>query len=425
MGLEKPMIDTNPEQASMLLNKEDAYKYSQCSSEKVWWKCPNCGEHLYKQISNVNRRGLCCNKCSDGISFPNRFMYNVLKELNVDFISEYIIEGKKYRYDFYIKKFNIIIEMQGRQHYDGWNSKRITKEEIIENDRNKKNFAIKSGISDYIEIDCCESIKDYILNSICESNLQKYFNFENINWEKCYKNSVKSFVKIVSELYNQGFDTYKIASKIGFSSSSVVKWLHIANDLNFCNWIPLKGFLNDERPIICLTTNTIYNSISDAANCNNDNIQNISSACQGKRKYSGVFNGKPMVWMYLDEYNNPNIENFNTNVNLNHRNGISVNQYNLEGVYINTYKSIKEAKEITGITTISMNCQKKHYSAGGFRWYYIDDLNQPDNTKIQGIPKFYGDELTPSKKALKAIKSKIIPNPNTTTSTSITQKEAS
>ena len=66
------MWDTNPQQASMLLNPEDGYKYSQCSAAKVPWKCPNCGHIKIQAISNVNYRGLSCPICSDGISIPNR-----------------------------------------------------------------------------------------------------------------------------------------------------------------------------------------------------------------------------------------------------------------------------------------------------------------------------------------------------------------
>ena len=386
------MWSTNPEQASLLLHKEDGYKYTQCSGQNVWWVCPCCGEHLYKKISNVYTKGLSCNKCSDGISFPNRFMYNLLKQMDINFYSESTIDGKNYRYDFYIPHINIIIEMQGKQHYDGWNSKRITKKQIQENDKLKREYAIHNGVSLYIEIDCKESNKNYIKNSIINSELNNYFNFNNIDWNKCCLDSVKSFVYISAEYYNKGMSTSDISVKLGFSSSTIVRWLKLANELNLCNWIPSTGFLEEEKPVIMLNELKIYQSVSEASRDIGQSVQNISDACYGNRKYCGIKNNEPLVWMFLEDYQNENIPKKSTDIYISHNNGIQINQYTLDGTFIKTYNSINEAKKLLGITTITNACSKRTYSAGYYRWYYVDDMNQPDKSKIIGKPRDYGKD---------------------------------
>lgn len=398
------MWSTNPDQASLLLYKEDGYKYTQCSGQNVWWVCPCCGEYLYKKISNVNKRGLSCNKCSDGISFPNRFMYNLLKQIDVNFYSEYIINGENYRYDFYIPSINMIIEMQGRQHYDGWNSRRITKEQIQENDKIKRKYAINNGISLYIEIDCKESNKNYIKNSILKSELINYFNLGNIDWNKCCLDSVKSFVYISAQCYNNGMSTSDISTKLGFCNSTIIRWLKLANELNLCNWVPSVGFLEEEKPVIMLNELKIYNSISEASKEIGQCVQNISDACHGKRSYCGIKNNEPLVWMFLEDYKNKNIQNKSIDVYMSHNNGIQINQYTLDGIFVKTYNSINEAKKLSGISNVMNACSKVIYSAGNYRWYYVDDINQPDKSKIIGKPRNYGKDKEYTPKAIKTKK---------------------
>lgn len=50
----------------------------------------------------------------------------------------------------------------------------------------------------------------------------------------------------------------------------------------------------------------------------------------------------------------------------------SVNQYTLDGIFIQTFKSIKEAEIITGCdhSRISACCNGKRKKTGGFKWTY-------------------------------------------------------
>ena len=64
----------------------------------------------------------------------------------------------------------------------------------------------------------------------------------------------------------------------------------------------------------------------------------------------------------------------------------AVNQYTKDGIFIGAYESLTAASLATSInsTAISNCCKKKKYfhTAGGFCWFYADDPDQPDKTKI-------------------------------------------
>ena len=149
---------TNSDIAKLLANPEDGYKYSFGSEEKLNWICPQCKSIIYnKSLNMVVHDGLSCPHCSDGISYPEKFMYNVLNQLNVDFIFQYSYKNAKWckginyniRYDFYIQSFNCIIETHGLQHYEERDTSSIycnTLQKEQENDEFKKALAIKNGI---------------------------------------------------------------------------------------------------------------------------------------------------------------------------------------------------------------------------------------------------------------------------------------
>lgn len=64
-----------------------------------------------------------------------------------------------------------------------------------------------------------------------------------------------------------------------------------------------------------------------------------------------------------------------------------INQYTLDGKYINTYKGAKEAMMITGVNkcSISMVCNKKRSSAGEYLWCFEDDIPNLDSVNKKKI----------------------------------------
>lgn len=80
---------------------------------------------------------------------------NLLKELNIDFIPQYHIDelkneqGYHLYFDFFLPKYNIVIEYQGEQHYHPLDYYIFNKEkyEVLKsNDNLKKQFCIKNKI---------------------------------------------------------------------------------------------------------------------------------------------------------------------------------------------------------------------------------------------------------------------------------------
>lgn len=64
-----------------------------------------------------------------------------------------------------------------------------------------------------------------------------------------------------------------------------------------------KILLNEskKRSIICITTNETFEYMTDAVSKYNIKSHgNLTSACQGKRKYCGTYNGQKLEWKYCD-----------------------------------------------------------------------------------------------------------------------------
>ena len=118
---------THPDIAKMLKNPEDGYRCSRGYSEKMEFVCKYCGETVLESVSQVVKYNrVSCKFCANGFGYPNRFMANLLKKLNVEFETEYIIKPYPYRFDFYFSVNNqyYVVEMDGgighgNKTYDG------------------------------------------------------------------------------------------------------------------------------------------------------------------------------------------------------------------------------------------------------------------------------------------------------------------
>ena len=241
------MWTTNPELASMLKNPDDGYKYFATGSQMVDWICPCCGfEIKNKIINNVRMQGLSCPRCSDGISFAEKFVYELLNQLCCDFIHDKTTgwsDGK--RYDFYIPNMNLIVETNGTQHYnssfarlsDKTRNARTLDEEIA-NDEYKRQLALSNGIEHYIVLDCSKSDSDYIKASILDSELSVLFDLSNVDWHKCFNATNTSNVVLCSNLWNDGMkSTQDISDYTGIHISSVISNLKKSAKSGLCDFV--------------------------------------------------------------------------------------------------------------------------------------------------------------------------------------------
>ena len=306
---------TNPEMIHYFKNKEDVYKYGKGSHKKVPMICPGCKHEKKMSIEELFQFGFSCNKCSDGVSYPEKIMHNLLSQLNINFITQLSKKNfkwcEKYRYDFYFEYNNkkYIIETHGLQHYkkaftyDGAK----TLSEQIEIDKIKEKLAMCNGIDEYIIIDCRKSDLDWIKNNVLNSKLNGIFNLEDINWAECEKFAKTSFVIKVCEYWNKTKCIKYTCEKFNLSKGTVQRYLKIGTRLSLCDYDPSKG--NQIKPkcsvkVICLNDGNIFDSIIEASKFYNIDYSSISKSCitGSGTQHNETF--QDLYFMYYDEYIN-------------------------------------------------------------------------------------------------------------------------
>lgn len=307
------MWTTNPELASQLLRSVDGYKYTQSSEQKVNWKCITCDNNIEnKRISDTNARGVACPRCSDGIHFPEKIMYALLKEKGIEFVyNETQKWSKKFRYDFYLPKYNWIIETHGIQHYgegfEAMGGRTLLEEK--ENDRIKEDLAYSNGISSYVVIDSRESTISHISKSVNESILIEIVG-EDIDFIKIGKKASKSMIKVACDLWNSGISSTKgIAEEMGLSTTTIGRYLKRGVEIGWCDYCPKKAMKENgnsaaklrRRSVIQLNENLEFvcewESATEAGKTLKIHRGNIPKACSGKGHKVGGFR-----WMYKEDH---------------------------------------------------------------------------------------------------------------------------
>ncbi|HAT4302297.1 TPA: hypothetical protein I9089_002403 [Clostridium perfringens] len=281
------------------VSEEDAKKYSRCSNKKITVKCPDCGKNKKIAINNIYKNKSISCSCGDGKSYPEKFIFNLLEQLDVDFETEYSPKWiKPKRYDFHIKDNNCIIETHGRQHYDGGFNKfggLTLKQEQI-NDKYKRDIALSNDIKHYIELDCRESNIEWIKNSILNSELNELYDLSNVNWTNCAEFANKNIVKEVCDYWNSGIrSTIKIGEKFNIHCGTVANYLKKGTKLGWCNY-DSKEIRNNltnniykinkkkRKPIIIINTGKIYECVKECAESIKITETAIRAICSGRSK---------------------------------------------------------------------------------------------------------------------------------------------
>ena len=322
------MWTTNPKLASLLADPNDGYKYTQNSGKKVNFKCLDCDNIIEnKIISNVKQQGISCPKCGDGVSYPEKIMYNVLQQLlEENFEYQYSPNWCKYklnnknktgRYDFYFKLNDkqYIIEMDGGLGHgnDIHKKSKLTKKETLEIDNIKDELADNHNI-EVIRIDCFYSNNnkfEYIKNHILKSKLKELFNLSKINWLICEKYSCSNFIKKVCNLWNKNIYTVKELSKITkIGRTTIYKYLKQGAKLGWCDYDPKKEMRKkkNQKKVICLNNKKVFNSLFEAGEFINRSYTGISKCCNKQIKHCGkdLTTNEPLKWMYYNKYLNLN-----------------------------------------------------------------------------------------------------------------------
>ena len=296
-GKRKTQKEFEEEINSINSNIEVVGKYIN-NKTNVECKCKICNGTLYiSPINAISRKRISCSTCSDGISYPNKFVRNVLLKLpleNLEF--EYKPQwASPYSYDNYFT-YNgqeYIVETDGAQHYDDDKFWHETPFEIQERDKIKDELAFKHNVN-MIRIDSRKSEFEYIKNKILSSLLSEIFNLSHIDWEYCHAQSLKSLVKITCDLYNQGKRVSDIESELKIHRSTVRKYLKSGHEIGWCNYInplsrPLEVYKKDTMEEL-YKFNSLTECVDTLGSETNEtfNRKMIASVCNGfKKSYKG------------------------------------------------------------------------------------------------------------------------------------------
>ena len=312
---------TRPDVEEWMHNKEDAYKYSMSSKEKIFWDCPDCKNTFEERICNVNSNRLSCPFCSDGISYPNKFMYNSLYQIkdDLDFLErEYNPDWCKFefngnkrcgKYDVYfgIDGQRYIVEMDGGLGHGNkvHTNSLLSQDELLQIDLIKDKLAEEHGIK-VIRIDCnykTDNKYTYILNNVLNSDLKDIIDLSKIDFDLSNKNSVSSLIVKAGELWNQGLTAGQIRKELKIGEGTVTSYLKTASEIGVCDYSVEKSKARSKyRKVYCTTTDIVFESITSAAKTYDTNRDGINKCCKGIKKSSGTLNGIPLQWMYYEDY---------------------------------------------------------------------------------------------------------------------------
>lgn len=334
----KPVAFTHPELLEYFVDLDDAYNNTYGTNKKVPMKCPICGKIKSCSISNLTRFGFVCSYCSDGISYPEKFLKNIFDQLNVSYLYQVgkndngfeWIEGK-YKYDFYININNqgFFIETDGEFHF-------VDKFESYESAHKKdlkKNMMAEGHGIDVIRINCnydgVENRFDFIKANIINSKLSSLLDLNSINWEKANLNSLKNYVIEASNLWNRSnMTTTDIGKILKIHKGTVVKYLKIASSIGLCDYnhieIQRRRNLKVEdknenmcKPVMLLKDDEAVGVFKSGIELDKKsenllgvrlNYRNISAVCHNKQKtikgYNVKFISKEEYELLYKQFNN-------------------------------------------------------------------------------------------------------------------------
>lgn len=318
---ETDLWTTRPDIAYLLFDPEDGYILKEGSQTKTDFVCPNCNSVLKNKIvNNVSRRGLRCSVCGDGVSYPNKLARAMLKQLDVD--------GMEYEWSpEWLKPYS----------YD--------------------NYFVCNDAKYVLEMD----------GGIGHGNV-------------VFRSQEKDVIGIQRDVIK---DELALIHNINV----------IRIDCNYCNNNRFEYIKNSI--VNSILANILDLSVVDWESC--DKLAQSSMVCCVAKMYDDGLTVKEIVettgyahttiHKWLKHATKINICTYDPNESKSRSRRLvekKINQYNKLGIFIATYTSQKDAGIQTGIPSSSINAalRDRKKSAGGFLWFYADDPNQPDKSKI-------------------------------------------
>ena len=291
------------ETLSSFLTEKQMKEYMPYSSKKIVAICPNCNTSKVTTPALLVRRGIKCQGCNDGVSFPNKFsrafikqipnVHNIQFEFSPDWL---IVDNHKCFYDIYFEYNNskYIIEMDGNLGHGNFAYNENAQKYGRNHDIAKDNLALKHNI-EVIRIDAKVSSLDYLKKNILDSKLVDILNLDNliIDWKLCAEIATSSLAVKARDLWEQNYLIKDIAKELELSTSTVKRYLKQMSDIGACSYTVNKSRKRAAIPkrtvkgrkIIDIETNTIYESISCASKEINLSYNLIRARCKRKKNF--------------------------------------------------------------------------------------------------------------------------------------------
>lgn len=222
-------------------NIEEAKHITPYSHARISFVCPECGYTKIVTMSQISNYGFSCTRCSDGISYPNKFSRAFLRQLPIENLNyEWNPKwAKNYKYDNYFeyKGQRYILEMDGNFHYIDNNINNTSFQEQRAIDSIKDNLAKSHNII-VIRIDSQKSDMNYISQNILTSYLSDIFDLSAIDWNLCHKKACSSVLKDICQFYNNSVNksTDYIGSVFCMNRKTIRKYLKQGNVIGWCTY---------------------------------------------------------------------------------------------------------------------------------------------------------------------------------------------
>jgi len=230
---------------------EQAKQYTHSSHKKIIPICPYCGKLKDKEIQICklySRKSIAC-ICGDGFSYGHKYIYNILKQLNLKFKSNETLEWCKFynpykgkecvgEYDFVLENDKLIIEVDGSLHRKNNPRSGMKKEESEFLDHEKDRLAEENGyyVIRIIYEDEKMEIKSYILNS----KLVNIYDSSLVDWLECEDFASKNIVKLVCDYWKNerkcNENTESIGSIFGISGRTIRSYLNKGNKIGWISY---------------------------------------------------------------------------------------------------------------------------------------------------------------------------------------------
>lgn len=301
-----------PDIAKLLANPEDGYKYSYSTHFKLDFVCPDCGSIVNKRPRDLfgQNNNFRCEYCSDGYPYPEKFIRSLLDQCGIEYTYQFSSKDaewcKGYRYDFCLLGNNILLEVNGLQHYSANHKFFKSLEEQQSIDKAKKDLANKHGYM-VIEIDCSESSIEYIRDSVLQTELNTIFDLSQVDWNLCGAFAIRSISNLVCSKWDGDYSSVeKIANDLHINVVTAVKYLTEGSSIGLCDFdrdvytqymkdLHYKHMaLNRHKPIKCVETGKIYNSFAEIRRIENMFIQGNVVDNPNRKAYG-------CHWVYTDE----------------------------------------------------------------------------------------------------------------------------